>query len=108
MTPHIMPANTLDSFPALITHGHIMAAGQSSGGSVGTLLILAVLLAGGYLVACWIWPFRACSKCEGAGRFRSPSGRAWRYCRRCSGRGAQQRIGRRVWAWLKATKYGDQ
>ncbi|TDB96366.1 hypothetical protein [Actinomadura sp. 7K534] len=65
-------------------------------------LLLATLGAIGYLLHCVIWPYRACRKCDGAGRFRSPSGRAWRYCNRCGGKGAQLRTGRRIWTHLKS------
>ena len=44
---------------------------------------------------------RACRKCGGAGRRRSPSGRAWRYCHRCHGTGARLRTGRRIWNYLR-------
>lgn len=58
----------------------------------------------GYVVACAIWPYGACRKCKGGGRFMSPSGRAWRLCRRCKGSGARVRFGRRVWSWLAGVK----
>ena len=58
-------------------HPHPMAA------SALILLPLAVTL--GYVTACAVWPFANCRKCGGAGRHRSPSGRAWRYCHRCQG-----------------------
>ena len=58
----------------------------------------------GYVVAGLIWPFAACRKCEGAGRFRSPSRKAWRLCRRCKGSGTRVRIGRRLWTWLSDAK----
>ncbi len=54
-----------------------------------------------YIAACAIWPFAACRKCGGAGRHRSPSGRAWRYSHRCHGTGARLRIGRRIWNYLR-------
>lgn len=57
-----------------------------------------------YVFACWWWPFAACGKCEGVGKFRSPSGRAWRKCRRCKGSGERVRVGRRLWTWLSARK----
>lgn len=65
-----------------------------------TVLILAVvaaLLACGYVAACVIWPFSACGRCDGSGKRRSPSGKAWRSCRRCRGSGARLRVGRRWW-----------
>ncbi|MEW2357897.1 hypothetical protein [Spirillospora sp. NPDC029432] len=64
------------------------------------LLVIALLALAGYAIACALWPFRACTRCDGTGKFRSPSGRAWRYCGRCSGKGAQLRLGRRIWNGL--------
>jgi hypothetical protein len=65
-------------------------------------LILALLIVTlCYAVACVVWPFGACRKCGGAGKLRSPSGRAWRYCRRCHGTGGRLRIGRRAWNYLR-------
>ncbi|MBT0771363.1 hypothetical protein KIH74_20665 [Kineosporia sp. J2-2] len=61
------------------------------------LALTSTLVTLGYVLACRIWPYANCWKCSGAGRFRSPSGRAWRLCRRCSGSGARLRIGRRLW-----------
>ena len=74
-------------------HPHHLAA------SALILPLLAVTVC--YIVACAIWPFAACRKCSGAGRRRSPSGRAWRYCHRCDGTGARLRTGRRVWNYLR-------
>jgi hypothetical protein len=73
------------------------------------MLITGVVLAGlgwfgGYVIACWIWPFAACRKCEGAGKFRSPSGRAWRNCKRCKGSGKRVRGGVRVAEWLRGAR----
>jgi len=71
--------------------GYVVAAGAG-------LLWLA-----GYLIACRIWPYKDCRKCEGAGRFRSPSRKAWRPCRRCKGSGSRVRTGRRLLTWLSKT-----
>jgi len=60
-----------------------------------TLALLAVTL--GYAVACWIWPFKSCRKCDGSGKRRSPSGRAFRLCRRCDGTGRRLRAGRWIY-----------
>nr|WP_246568943.1 hypothetical protein [Polymorphospora rubra] len=57
-------------------------------------MIAAVTL--GYVLACTVWPFKACRRCTGTGRRRSPSGRAFRECRRCDGTGRRLRAGR----WL--------
>jgi hypothetical protein len=61
--------------------------------------VIVLALAAGliYGVACFIWPYRDCRKCKGGGKFRSPSGKAWRRCRRCKGSGSRVRLGRRVW-----------
>lgn len=64
------------------------------------LIPAALLVTLGYVAACAIWPFGACRWCRGTGKFRSPSGRAWRYCRRCRGTGARVRTGRRAWTHL--------
>lgn len=80
-----------------------MIAAEATGDPVLGRVILALLALvwlAGYLIACWIWPFAACSKCKGARVYRSPSGKAWRKCRRCKGSGERIRTGRRVWNWL--------
>jgi hypothetical protein len=73
------------------------------------MLIAGVVLAGivwggGYVIACWIWPFAACRKCDGAGKFASPSGRAWRNCKRCKGSGKRVRGGVRVAEWFRGAR----
>jgi hypothetical protein len=68
-------------------------------------LILAAVLAAWtavYAVACYVWPFKNCRRCEGSGKRRSPSGKAWRRCRRCKGGGARLRFGR--WIWNRARR----
>jgi hypothetical protein len=62
------------------------------------LALLAVTVC--YAVACWIWPFKACRKCDGTGKRRSPSGRAFRLCRRCDGTGRRLRAGRWIYNHL--------
>ncbi|WP_407566792.1 hypothetical protein [Polymorphospora sp. A560] len=63
----------------------------------GTLATTAILITLGYTVACSVWPFKACRRCTGTGRRRSPSGRAFRECRRCDGTGRRLRAGRRIY-----------
>lgn len=66
------------------------------------LWIVAVIgWAGCYVVACWLWPFASCWRCEGRGKFRSPSGKAWRNCGRCKGSGAKLRVGRKLWTYTR-------
>lgn len=68
------------------------------------LVALAALLwAAGYVLACAVWPFTSHGHCNGTGKMRSPSGRAWRPCRGCGGSGTKLRIGRRAWGALNAT-----
>nr|WP_221376888.1 hypothetical protein [Actinoplanes polyasparticus] len=67
-----------------------------------TLALLTVTL--GYSAACWIWPFKACRKCDGTGKRRSPSGRAFRLCRRCDGTGRRLRAGRWIYNRLNGIR----
>jgi hypothetical protein len=69
--------------------------------AASALILPLLLVTFCYIVACLVWPFAACRKCHGAGRHRSPSGRAWRYCHRCHGTGARLRTGRRIWNYLR-------
>ncbi|MWA01325.1 hypothetical protein F8568_013210 [Actinomadura sp. LD22] len=82
----------------------IIVAASDSGADAGSFVLLTLVAFVAYVVHCLVWPFRACRKCGGAGRFRSPSGRAWRYCDRCGGRAAQVRLGRRLWTYLANTR----
>lgn len=60
-----------------------------------------------YLIACWLWPWTRCWRCKGTGKFRSPTGRAWRDCPRCDGRGKRLRIGRYIVALLQGATDDD-
>jgi hypothetical protein len=71
---------------------------------IGWGLVAAVVGGVWYAVACWWWPYAACGKCGGGGRFTSPSGRAWRNCRRCQGTGRRVRVGRRLLTWASGAK----
>jgi len=60
----------------------------------------------GYVIACVFWQWKPCRKCKGEGRFRSPSGKAWRHCPRCGGSRERLRIGRRVYNfYAKGSKH---
>jgi len=63
---------------------------------IGTVALVALALLAGYALACWLWPFTAHGRCNGGGKLRSPSGKAWRTCRGCKGSGRKLRIGRRL------------
>ncbi|MFG2037325.1 hypothetical protein [Dactylosporangium sp. NPDC048998] len=69
-----------------------------------TLVLLAIAVTLGYAFACWIWPFKACPRCDGTGKRRSPSGRAFRLCRRCGGTGRRLRAGRWIYNHLSNTR----
>lgn len=59
-------------------------------------LILTAVTAG-YLLACWIYPFTNCRRCNGTGKRRSIlGGRSFALCHRCHGNGRQLRIGRHI------------
>jgi hypothetical protein len=80
------------------------AAAAASGNPmiVYALMMLAgVAGIGGYVFACWMWPFAACQKCKGGGKKRSPTGRAFKICRRCKGTGRRIRTGRRIFNALR-------
>jgi hypothetical protein len=62
-------------------------------------MTVAVLVAAGvvgYLVMCAVFPYASCPRCNGSGKLRSPSGKAFRNCRRCGGKGSRVRLGRRI------------
>jgi hypothetical protein len=61
----------------------------------------ALLWLAGYAIACTVWPFAPCRKCEGSGRRKSPSGRAFRLCTRCKATGRRIRTGRRIFNYLR-------
>lgn len=61
--------------------------------TVGFLLVVAL----GYAASCTWWPYAACGRCEGVGKFRRGDRRVWRKCPRCKGSGERLRVGRRVW-----------
>jgi hypothetical protein len=68
--------------------------------AASTLCPLLALVTFGYAFACWIWPFKACPRCEGSGKRRSPTGRAFRLCRSCGGTGRRLRAGRWIYNQL--------
>jgi DnaJ-class molecular chaperone len=71
--------------------------------TASALLLTLTAITVGYAVACWIWPFKACPRCTGTGKRRSPSGRAFRLCRRCDGTGRRLRAGRWIYNQLSRT-----
>lgn len=68
------------------------------------LILIPVVVTLGYIAVCAVWPYTACPRCQGTGKRRSPSGRAWRHCRRCDGTGTRLRLGRRAWNHYRRTR----
>jgi len=66
-----------------------------------SIALVIAIWALGYALACLVWPLAACRKCEGVGRFRSPSKKYWRPCPRCDGSGRRIRTGRYVVEWFR-------
>ena len=64
-----------------------------------------VLAAAGYALACVVTPFARCRRCDGNGKYRKPTGRAWHPCKRCSGSGHRLRWGRHVTNYLHRTRH---
>jgi len=64
----------------------------AAGGDPGATTMLLILVAGSlwYAIACVMFPFTKCWRCQ-RGRIRSSGGRTWRRCRRCKGSGERLR-----------------
>lgn len=54
-------------------------------------------------IQCWLWPFAKCSKCDGTGKWMSPTGKNWATCRRCEGKARRLRTSRKIFNYLKIT-----
>jgi DnaJ-class molecular chaperone len=67
-------------------------------------VIAGIVAAIGYAIACRLWPYASCRRCNG-GRKDSPSKRYWRLCKKCKGTGTRLRTGRRIWNWLAGTAH---
>ena len=81
-----------------------LAAATATPLPLGTVALVALALLAGYALACWLWPFAAHGRCNGTGKRRSPSGKAWRTCRGCGGSGRKVRLGRRAWTFAANTR----
>lgn len=45
-----------------------------------------------YIGFCRVFPYAACRNCKGSGKYRSPSGKAFRNCGSCGGSGRRRRL----------------
>lgn len=88
-----MPLRWLLLLPAAA----IVAAAIIIGSQAGALLLALLAVGAWYVAVCAWWPLTNCRRCKGSGKFRSPSGKAWRLCRTCKGTGTRIRPGRIVW-----------
>lgn len=56
-----------------------------------TIVLLFVAWFALYFLACQIWPYTACGRCQ-SGKHPSPTRKAWRHCSRCGGTGRKRRL----------------
>lgn len=84
----------------------ILGALSTAAGGPGRLILYTLGAIAVYLAACRYWPYTACGKCDGKGRFRSPSGKSWRPCPRCKGSSRKERLGVRVLRVLSGRSKG--
>jgi DnaJ-class molecular chaperone len=56
------------------------------------LILIGIAALAIYVVFCRVFPYTVCRNCKGSGKFRSPSGKAFRNCRRCGGAGRRRRL----------------
>lgn len=84
------------------THGSDLAATIHTAGQAATVALIVTIAAALYLLGCLIWPFGKCRRCKGAGKSKSPFGRAYRHCGRCQGSGLRIRLGRHVINHIRA------
>jgi hypothetical protein len=80
----------------VVTANPVPLVALVAAGSVLLLAAFAVVLTGGYLLGCRIWPYTNCGRCHGSGESRSPGRKSFRNCPRCKGTGRRTRIGRRL------------
>jgi hypothetical protein len=58
----------------------------------------------GYVLACWLAPFKRCRRCAGLGRQVTGIRRKVRHCRRCRGTGLRLRAGRWIYNHLSRVR----
>ncbi|HEX8009280.1 MAG TPA: hypothetical protein VF482_22960, partial [Trebonia sp.] len=63
---------------------------------MGTVLVIAVVVAVSYYVSLRVWPWRNCGRCQGSGRNVGSTSKRYGRCRKCGGTGRQLRRGART------------
>lgn len=72
-------------------------AAASGAGNGSALLVVALILLGGYLLSVWINPFAPCRWCKGTPKtYGMIFTKAFDLCRHCEGRGRRMRFGARL------------
>jgi hypothetical protein len=92
------------AIPAAATQGSDLAATVQTAGQVATVALIVTIAVALYLLGCLIWPFGKCRRCKGAGKFKSPFGRAYRHCGKCQGSGLRVRLGRHIINHIRAVR----
>jgi DnaJ-class molecular chaperone len=81
-----------------------LAATVHTATQAATVALIVTAVISFYLLTCLVWPFGKCRRCKGAGKFKSPFGRAYRHCGTCEGSGLRVRVGRHVINHIRATR----
>jgi hypothetical protein len=97
-----VPTPAATSTLTAATHGSDLAVSIHTVAQAATVALIVTIAAALYLLGCLIWPFGKCRRCKGAGKAKSPFGRAYRHCPRCQGSGLRIRLGRHVINHIRA------
>lgn len=77
----------------------LLTAAPATGSANEFLIVLAVVVGGGWLVSLWLHPFAACRDCKGTPKkFGTFYTNSFDLCRTCDGRGRRVRPGARMFA----------
>ena len=87
-----MPTRAATTAPTPATHSHIV---DMLVGLIPAAVLLTVIVTGGYLTTCWLFPFTRC---------RHNSERHYLRCRRCQSTGTRLRAGRRFLNHIRAAR----
>lgn len=63
---------------------------------MGTVLVLAAVVAVGYYFSLRLWPMRNCGRCGGSGRNAGSTAKRYGSCGKCGGTGRRLRPGART------------
>jgi hypothetical protein len=99
-----VPTIAATTFLTAATHGSGLAATVHTLAQAATVALIVTVSIAFYLLTCLVWPFGKCLRCKGAGKFKSPIGKAYRHCGKCQGSGLRVRIGRHVINHIRATR----